>query len=159
MRPAVAAPNTAQVISQLYAVILQHLGAGLAVSRLNSGRRVMARNLSERLLDMVEDDARFMGLEPATVIVWLKLVRLFHRAGSRRPETPGYSFSHDELTRFLRVTQAELAGHIDVLTSRRLLMRCEEKVFAPPECRYFASSRPAPVANRFVPQLIPIGRR
>ena len=33
-------------------------------------------NLSEQLLDMVEQDPRFTVLEPATIIVWLKLIRL-----------------------------------------------------------------------------------
>jgi hypothetical protein len=121
----------------------------------------MAKNLSERLLDMVEDDARFIGLEAETVIVWLKVVRLFHRASSRRPNTPGYSYSYEELSGFLRMTTAELAEHQNVLVSRRLLVAEEGKFFAPPECRYVAPSRPAKldVPRRFVPQVVPIGRR
>lgn len=120
----------------------------------------MAKNLSERLLDMVEDDARFVGLEPATVIVWLKVVRLFYRTTSRRPGTLGYSFSFGELTGFLRITEDELTEHYAALISRRLLVKEDDKIFAPPECRNVSPTRPSRVESpRFVPQVVPMVRR
>lgn len=120
----------------------------------------MAKNLSERMLDMVEDDARFANLEAATIIVWLKLIRLYHRASTRRPGETGFSYRFAEVVRFLRVTEEEFAGHRDILVSRGLLVDVDGKIFAPPECRYVAPSRPSRVElPRFVPQVVPIGRR
>jgi hypothetical protein len=119
----------------------------------------MARNLSERLLDMVEDDARFTNLEPATIVVWLRLMRLWHRSSSRRPGEPGISYSYQETIRFLRVTHDEFLGHRDALVSRGLLVLVDDRIFAPPECRGLAPVRRARVEPRFVPQIVPIGRR
>jgi hypothetical protein len=120
----------------------------------------MARNLSERLLDMVEDDPRLIGLEPAAVIVWLKLIRLFVRAPSRRrPDGPPFTYSFRETAQFLRVTEDELRGHVAVLVSRGLLIDAEGRISAPIECNPLAAPRRPKAENRFVPQIVPIGRR
>jgi hypothetical protein len=78
----------------------------------------MARNLSEQLLDMVERDPRFIGLHAATIIVWLKVLRLFRRKLTAKPPT---ETTWAEMAHFVRLSEDRLQSHLDLLHAHGLL--------------------------------------
>lgn len=80
-------------------------------------------NLSEQLLDMVEQDPRFTVLEPATIIVWLKLIRLMYRLTVQDGPDASTTPTWHEMSVCLRVTEEELETHRDALLARGLLRR------------------------------------
>lgn len=89
----------------------------------------MSAELSEWMLAMLETDPRFVRLDSATVIIWLKLVRILFRRGSfaglLEAADSSYSPWPDVAIAF-RVSEAELHGHVRTLISRRLLVETEK---------------------------------
>jgi hypothetical protein len=81
----------------------------------------MAKNLSERLLDMVEDDPRFIGLTASQVLAWLKIIRLVDRNFRRIGRCPETDTSWGEVRFYLRVSDDRLLTLIDNFHARGLL--------------------------------------
>lgn len=100
----------------------------------------MARNLSERMLDMVERDRRFIGLSDSAVLLWIKLMWLY-----RRGELPACTdadlsnaCSLEEICHFLRLPRqaSSYSWDLDILVGRQLLFKIGDKFCAPPEIGY-----------------------
>jgi hypothetical protein len=97
----------------------------------------MARSLSERVLDMVERDRRFIGLPDSTVLLWIKLMRLYGRGELPACTDPDLSkaCSEEELLHFLRMQRSGGAPGWDLtrLVERQLLVKIDKKFAAPEE--------------------------
>lgn len=77
-------------------------------------------DLSEWMFATLETDPRFVTMEPATAVVWLKLVRIIHRRGPFAAALhPG---EWADMAAAFRMPEAELTGHFNTLVSRRLLL-------------------------------------
>jgi hypothetical protein len=90
----------------------------------------MSKNLTEWLLASLETDPRFVTLDPSTIIVWLKLVRILHRQGSFAglldANIPGNYSPWADVAIAFRVSEAELHQHVRLLIARRLLVETEK---------------------------------
>jgi hypothetical protein len=92
----------------------------------------MAKNLSERLLDMVEVRSSFTGLEPGAVLVWLKVARFISGEGSFAglvdPRDEGTWAKFADL---FEISEAELERHILSLIDRELLLTTNDGLILP----------------------------
>lgn len=101
----------------------------------------MAKNLSERVLDMAERDRRFIGLSDSAVLLWIKLMRLYGRGELPACTDTDLSSacSVEEVCHFLRLPRAasSYSWDLDTLAGRQLLVKLDNKKFcAPPEIAY-----------------------
>ena len=87
------------------------------------------KSVSDRMLDMLELDPRFVALEPATIIVSLKLLRMMARyaisASSGEPKW-------EEMALYLRVSVDDLDRHRDALLACGLLRAFDGGMIGPP---------------------------
>ena len=102
----------------------------------------MARNLSERLLDMVEDDARFIGLTASQVLAWLKIIRLIDRNATRRDVAHAASTCWDEMRLHLHVSNDRLLTLMDIFQARGLLRYVSGFFLVPDEVLPVMNARP-----------------
>jgi hypothetical protein len=105
---------------------------------------MMARNLSERLLDMVERDRRFVGLPDSAVLLWIKLMRLYGRGELPACTDADLSnaCSEEEVAHFLRLRRAayEVSWDLGLLVKQQLLVKIDNKFCAPPEIAHLDSA-------------------
>jgi len=102
----------------------------------------MARNLSERLLDMVENDARFIGLTASQVLAWLKIIRLIDRNATRRDVAHAASTCWDEMRLHLHVSNDRLLTLMDIFQARGLLRYVSGFFLVPDEVLPVMNARP-----------------
>lgn len=102
----------------------------------------MAKNLSERLLDMVETDPRFIGLTASQVLAWLKIIRLLDRNATRVEEAPEIATTWKELRFRLHLSDDRLLTLIDILHERRLLGYSHGAFRLPAEALRILNTRP-----------------
>lgn len=100
----------------------------------------MAKNLSERLLDMVEDDPRFIGLTASQTLAWLKIIRLIDR---NYRKSPGLGTSWEEVRFRLHFSEDRLLTLLDVLHARGLLSYSLGSFGLPIEVLRIIDNRPA----------------
>ena len=102
----------------------------------------MAKNLSERLLDMVENDARFIGLTASQVLAWLKIIRLIDRNATRRDVAHAASTCWDEMRLHLHVSNDRLLTLMDIFQARGLLRYVSGFFLVPDEVLPVMNARP-----------------
>jgi len=103
---------------------------------------LMAKNLSERLLDMVENDARFIGLTASQVLAWLKIIRLIDRNATRRDVAHAASTCWDEMRLHLHVSNDRLLTLMDIFQARGLLRYVSGFFLVPDEVLPVMNARP-----------------
>jgi hypothetical protein len=102
----------------------------------------MSRNLSERLLEMVEDDPRFIGLTASSVLAWLKIIRLLDRNSTRRATHYATCTSWDEIRLHLHVSSDRLLTLMDIFQARGLLRYSAGLLLLPDEVHAIVRTRP-----------------
>lgn len=102
----------------------------------------MAKNLSERLLDMIEDDPRFIGMTASATLAWLKIIRLLDRNGTRRAVHYATCTSWDEIRLHLHVSSDRLLTLTDIFQARGLLRYSGGLFLLPEEVHSVVSTRP-----------------
>lgn len=90
------------------------------------------RSASEKLLDLVETDPRFLLAGPAASMIFIRLVRLMARLGDASVLRLGFVFgSWNEVAFGLRVTETELETHLQTLAYRGILERDDASLTLP----------------------------
>jgi len=90
------------------------------------------RSASEKLLDLVETDPRFLLAGPAASMIFIRLVRLMARLGDASVLRLGFVFgSWNEVAFGLRVTETELETHLQTLALRGIIERDDVSLTLP----------------------------
>lgn len=90
------------------------------------------RSASEKLLDLVETDPRFLLAGPAASMIFIRLVRLMARLGDASVLRLGFVFgSWNEVAFGLRVTETELETHLQTLAQRGIIERDDTSLTLP----------------------------
>lgn len=119
----------------------------------------MARSVSDALLDMVEQDPRFTCIPAATVVLWLKLVRIIdrHHAADPKDEFGGLAWS--DIAKALCVSEARLSLDVSLLVNYRLLERSYGGIGIPAELEALVFCPPSPPQRGFAPTVVQGGRQ
>jgi hypothetical protein len=90
------------------------------------------RSASEKLLDLIETDPRFLLAGPAASMIFIRLVRLMARLGDASVLRLGFVFgSWNEVAFGLRITETELETHLQTLAQRGIIERDEGSLTLP----------------------------